>query len=128
VLAATAVLAALAPPASTESGPYSTSAELGDARLELTVDPATAGANEIHLYLFDRVSGAQWDEAKEVAIDATLPAEDIGPIELEPRKAGPGHYVVRDAALGVTGEWELAIAGRVSAFAELRAVVEIPIG
>jgi copper transport protein len=127
VLAATAVLAALAPPASTQAGPFSTSAELGDARLEVTVDPATTGANEIHLYLFDRESGAQWDEAKEVAVTATQTEAQIGPLEEDVRKAGPGHYVVRGAALGVEGDWELAIAARVSAFEELRTVVEVPI-
>jgi copper transport protein len=121
------VLAALAPPATSESGPYSTSADLGGARLELTVDPAVAGENEVHVYLFDRETGAQWDEAKELAVTATLPAEAIGPIELDPRKAGPGHYVVRDAALGVAGEWELDVSSRVSAFEEQRASVEVPI-
>jgi hypothetical protein len=60
-------------------------------------------------------------------VTATLPAEAIGPIELDPRKAGPGHYVVRDAALGVAGEWELDVSSRVSAFEEQRASVEVPI-
>jgi copper transport protein len=128
VLAATAVLAALAPPVSSQAGPYSTSAELGDARLEVSVDPATAGSNEIHLYLFDVESGVQWDEAKEVAVTATQAEAEIGPLEQDVRRAGPGHYVVRDAALGVEGEWRLAIAARVSAFEELRTVVEVPIG
>jgi copper transport protein len=127
VLSATAVLAALAPPASTSGGPFSASADLGPARLELTVDPATAGSNEIHLYLFDRETGAQWDDPKEVSVSASLSEQEIGPLEEEPRKSGPGHYVIRDAALGVSGEWTLAVSARVSRFDEHRTTVEVPI-
>ena len=41
--------------------PFSGSADIGPARLELTVDPARVGPNEMHVYLFDRRAGAQWD-------------------------------------------------------------------
>jgi copper transport protein len=126
VLATTAVLTALSPAQAT-SGPFATTTGLGTAQLELTVDPATAGANEIHAYLFDSQSGAQYDEVKEFSIDASLPAESIGPLELDARKAGPGHYVVRDAELGIQGDWELEVDARISAFEELSAVVEVPI-
>ena len=61
VLAATAFLAATAPPAATSGGPVSASADLGPANLELTVDPAAVGANQVHLYLFDRETGAQYE-------------------------------------------------------------------
>ena len=39
-------------------GPFSGSADLGPARAELTVEPALAGPNEVHLYFFDRADGA----------------------------------------------------------------------
>jgi copper transport protein len=126
VLAATAVLTELSPTQAT-SGPFATTTDLGAAQLELTVDPGTAGANEIHAYLFDSQTGAQYEQVKEFEIGASLPAESIGPLELDARKAGPGHYVVRDAELGIQGDWELEVDARVSAFEELSAVIEVPV-
>jgi copper transport protein len=127
VLVATAVLAATAPLAATTEGPYSTSAELGSASVDVTVDPATVGDNEIHIYLFEGETGAQYDATKEFGAEASLAAQDIGPLELETRKAGPGHYVVRGAPLGVPGDWTLELSSRVSAFEEHRTDVEVPI-
>jgi copper transport protein len=126
VLAATAVLAASSPTAAT-GGPFSASAPIGGATLELTVDPAAAGPNEIHIYLFDRETGAQYEEVKELTVRAELPAEDVGPLEIDTRKAGPGHYVARNAPLGVSGDWVLEVAARVSAFEQNEADVEVPI-
>ena len=65
VLSVTAALVSYAPPVGA-TGPFSGNAELGPARLELTVDPALAGANQAHLYLFDRRTGRPWDRSKEV--------------------------------------------------------------
>ena len=63
---------------------------------------------------------------KKLTITAELPGR-IEPIELEPRKAGPGHYVISGAALGVAGDWTLEIAARVSDFDEHRTKLEVPV-
>jgi copper transport protein len=47
--AATGALAGYAPGTTQPTGPYSASAALGPARAELTVEPAQAGPNELHL-------------------------------------------------------------------------------
>ena len=94
-------------------GPFSGSADLGPARAELTVEPARAGANEIHVYLFDRSDGRQYDAPKELRFEASLPERGIEPIRLEARKAGPGHYVVGAAALAPPGDWRLELVARI---------------
>jgi copper transport protein len=127
VLGVTAALAGYPPSDSVAAGPFSGSAALGPARAEVTVDPARAGANELHLYLFERTSGAQWDVPKEVALQIALPERDVAPIELEARKAGPGHYVASAAAFGLPGDWDLSIAALITEFDELRAHLTIPI-
>ena len=38
--------------------PFSTTVNVGPARVEVTVDPARVGPNETHVYLFDRETGA----------------------------------------------------------------------
>ena len=122
-----ALAAGYAPSIAESSGPFSGSADLGPARLELTVDPARVGPNEIHVYLFDRSDGKQYDETKELTVMAELPEQRIAPIHFDAIKAGPGHYVVSGAALGVSGDWTVEIVARVSDFDEHRATVEVPI-
>jgi copper transport protein len=79
------------------------------------------------VYLFDRRDGRQYDETKELPVTAELPEKRIEPLELEATKAGPGHYLVSGAALGVEGEWTLEIAARVSDFDEFRTKLNVPI-
>jgi copper transport protein len=126
-LAATGALAGYSPAGATASGPYSDAADLGPARAELTVEPALAGPNEVHVYFFDRADGAQWDAAEELTVRAALPEHDIAAIELDARKAGPGHYVIGGAPLSPAGDWTLEFAARVSEFDEHRTTFTIPI-
>ena len=126
VLSVTAALVSYAPPVGA-TGPASAGAALGPARLELTVDPARVGRNQVHLYLFDRRSGRQWDRAMELTVNARLPDKGIGPLALQAQKAGPGHYVIRRADLAPKGDWRLDVAVRVSAFDAYSARLEVTI-
>ena len=126
-LAVTGALAGYRPATAVSAGPYSGSKDLGPARAELTVEPARAGANEVHVYLFDRSDGRQYDAPKEVRFEASLPGKGIEPIELEATKAGPGHYVAGAAALAPAGDWRLELIARISDFDELRATYKVPI-
>jgi copper transport protein len=127
VLGATGVLTGLAPSTGVTKGPYSATTELGPAQLELTVDPARVGQNLVHLYLINARDGTQYDRAKEMTLAWTLPSKNIGPIEVVARRAGPGHYVVTDAALGLSGRWSLTVAARVSEFDAYYSRLKIPI-
>jgi copper transport protein len=126
VLGVTAALVSYAP-ASTPTGPFSTHQELGPARLELTVEPARAGRNQVHLYLFDRRTGRQYEKVRELTVAARLPDRSVGPLPLQPEKAGPGHYVIRRADLAPPGEWRVDLSARVSAFDAYNTRVDLPI-
>ena len=126
-LAATGALAGYTPATAQTSGPFSGSADIGPARAELTVDPARAGPNEAHLYLFSRDDGSQYDATRELTVTAALPERGIEPIRLRARKAGPGHYVVTAAPLSPAGDWELEIAARITEFDELRTTFNVPV-
>lgn len=127
VLGVTAALAAYQPPVGEQAGPFSDSAALGPAQMELTVDPARVGYNQIHLYLFEADSGAPLRGIRELDLSATLPSKSIGPLPLEVQRSGPGHYTVPGAQLGVAGEWELDFALRLSAFDQFETQVDVPI-
>lgn len=127
VLGVTAALAGYAPATTVQSGPFSGSAPLGPAELEVTVDPARVGSNQVHLYLFDARSGAQFSRVEELKVTATEPERSIGPLPLDARRAGPGHYTVQGALLSVEGDWELETTLRVSAFDQYTAELEVPV-
>ena len=127
VLGTTGALAGYPPADTVAAGPFATDVRIGPARLDVTVEPARTGPNELHLYLFDRATGRQYDATKELTVRAELPGKRIAPIELTPRRAGPGHYVVSGAPFGVAGDWRVEVAARVSEFDEHRARFELPI-
>jgi copper transport protein len=126
VLAVTGALAGYPPSTAVSSGPVTREADVGPAHMQLTVDPATTGPNEVHLYLFDHHSGAQFGRAKEVRVTAALPAKGISDLPLDLRTAGPGH-LTGTATLPAKGDWKVTVTVRVSDFDEDVAHVVVPI-
>ncbi len=127
VLGVTAALVSYPPPSTADAGPFVTTKSVGPLELQVTVDPAELGRNEMHLYLFRARDGTQFNGTKELRIRMTLPSKDIGPLAARPVKAGPGHYVVPATDFGVKGDWELRFTGRVSEFDQYETTVEVPI-
>jgi len=126
VLGVTAALVTYPPPTDLESGPVSGTITVGPAVVDYTVDPARSGSNEVHLYLFDAEDGSQFD-VRRLELELELPEREIGPIEAELERAGPGHFVTYDAPLGVPGDWEGRVSFKVSRFEEARATFEVEI-
>jgi copper transport protein len=127
VIGVTAALASYAPPISAQPGPFSTTTEVGSTTLEMDVDPAAVGANQIHIYFFDAKTGAPYKPGKELTVTATLPDKQIGPLPLTVQNAGPGHYIVQSALLNAPGDWELGLTLRVSEFDQFETKVEVPV-
>jgi copper transport protein len=126
VLAVTGALAGYPPSSAVSSGPVTREADVGPAHMQLTVDPATTGANEVHVYLFDHHTGAQFARAKEVRATAALPSKGIADLPLHLHTAGPGH-VTGTAMLPANGDWQLTVTVRVSDFDEYVGRVTVPI-
>jgi copper transport protein len=126
VIGVTAALASYAPPVTAQSGPFSTESTVGPIQLEMSVEPATVGANEIHIYLFDAKSGAPYAKVKQLEVSAALPEKGIS-LPLDPQLAGPGHYTIPGALMNASGSWRLTLTLRVSAFDEFMKRVEVPV-
>jgi copper transport protein len=116
VLAATATLVRAAPPAAEASGPVVRELDVGPLRLQMDIEPAKVGPNALHLYFFDRRTGAQVDRVKQVTVRLNQPEKKIGPIKLRIPRKGPAHYELLGQALGVPGKWEAEIDVRISRF------------
>ena len=125
-IAVTAALVGYAPPATSAAGPVSLSRELGPARLELTVSPARVGRNEIHLYLFDRRSGAQYDKPKELTCPATQRQRGSAPWGCGPQDR-PRPLLDPGGRPGPGGDWTPKVDALVSQFDQYSTRLEVPI-
>jgi copper transport protein len=127
VLGVTGGLAGYVPAIAGSTGPYSTTTRIGPQAMQLTLDPARVGANELHLYLTDPRTGAQLDTAKEVTVAASLPDKGIADLTEQATKAGPGHYIVPNLVLGVPGAWRVTVAVRVNDFDQYAKHVKVQV-
>ncbi len=107
------------------SGPFTGTTQVGPYELDLVVDPATTGANEIHLYLLDRTGRPA--KVAEASVAASYPAASIGPLHFRSHPAGPGHYIVPVARLPLAGDWRIAVTARRGEFDEWTGVITTPI-
>jgi copper transport protein len=129
VLGVTAALVSYPPPAAVGDGggPFAATKTFGPLELQLTVDPAKAGANTMHLYLTRARDGSQFEGTKELRVQMALPSKSIGPLTAKPAKAGPGHYVIPAADFPLTGDWQVRFTDRVSEFDQYETTIDVPI-
>jgi copper transport protein len=127
VLGVTSALVSYAPPVAASSGPVSKTTTMGPIELQATIDPARVGANQLHVYLFDRKTGAAYTNTKELRVEAALPKKGIGPLETAMHQAGPGHFVGDAVQLIPGGTWVLTVTDRVSDFDEYSAKITVPV-
>lgn len=111
-------------PARTAVAPevQSVSAPLGSGTLEVVVDPARPGRNDIHAYLLD-ARGRPDDRFDSASIELAVPSEDVGPLVREPVRAGPGHFVLVGTDLELAGNWTLTLIVKPDRFTEQHATV-----
>jgi len=119
ILAVTALLVNAQPARSALAQPFSTELEAEDLLIDLTIDPAKAGATEVHAYTLSP-QGAVEDVA-DLSVELTLPSEDIGPLDVPLQRAGPGHFSAYDFDLPIAGEWQIDVTALVDEFTEVTA-------
>jgi len=105
---------------------FESEVDLGELMAHVVVEPAVPGENSIHL-TFEQMDAG---ELTEVSVSASLPSEEIGPLEFaaEPVQGQPGEYVAEGASLSLPGEWELRIEALMGEFDLLTETIAVPIG
>jgi copper transport protein len=117
------------PPAdasASQARPFSTVSTLGPFELSVDVDPARPGRNFVHVLLYDPTSGLP-GRVDTLIVKAELPAAGVGPLLLQVRGAGPGHFVLPAAALPLPGSWELRFEARRGEFDLFTQIITVPI-
>jgi copper transport protein len=109
VLAVTAVLTNVTPARTAgDRGIVTVRTKLGTSTLEVTIDPARPGRNDVHAYVLDE-RGAVDDRYDSAEFALALPAQDVGPLSRTPVNAGPGHFQLVGVDLPLKGEWTLTV-------------------
>ncbi|WNV76691.1 copper resistance CopC family protein [Geodermatophilus sp. DSM 44513] len=93
--------------------------------VQVSVDPAAAGPNTLHVYLLDEQG--RFTQPVDVRVTLTEPAQQLGPIEVDLEPAGPGHYVGDGMAIPGAGTWTLAVAVRLDEFTAGTASTTFPV-
>jgi copper transport protein len=98
---------------------------IGNLEVNYIVEPAKTGPNVIHLYFFERTGPpANVDDAK---LSATLPSENLGPINIPLQRIVPSHYTTPAGVFPQAGDWQVLIEARRGEFEALTQTVTVPI-
>jgi copper transport protein len=92
--------------------PFDTGGEDGKGVVRIDLDPARAGANDMHVYV-TRPNGRVFD-VPEVKVAFTLESQDIGPLPVVPDHITTGHWSASGVQIPMAGEWKIAVTVRTS--------------
>ncbi|MFI6490384.1 copper resistance CopC/CopD family protein [Streptomyces sp. NPDC050564] len=92
--------------------PFDTGGEDGKGTVELTLDPARVGGNEMHVFV-ERPNGKAFD-VPEVKVAFTLAAKQIGPLPITPDRIATGHWSASGVQIPMAGDWKIAVTVRTS--------------
>ncbi len=116
VIGVTALVVNLAPARDVVSRPIALTVETATGLVDITVDPAKRGSNELHLYALTKEGASRPVEA----ISATLSNAGSGVERLESRivRAGPNHFQALSLDLPLAGTWRVDVSVKLDAFTE----------
>ncbi|WP_393080862.1 hypothetical protein [Streptomyces sp. LN704] len=92
--------------------PFDTGGEDGKGTVEVTLDPARVGGNEMHVFVV-RPNGKAFD-VPEVKVAFTLEAKKIGPLPVTPDRIATGHWSAIGVQIPMAGDWKIAVTVRTS--------------
>lgn len=126
VVGVTAFLVDVTPARSAVAAPFADSAELGDGRVDIDVDPTRAGRTTIHVYAYDE-GGQLLDVPEGIELVLALPSADISGLERVPEPTGTGHWTLIGDDLSIGGTWTIDVVARITLYDELTATFTVPI-
>lgn len=106
--------------------PFDTGGQDGKGTVQVTLDPARVGADELHVYVV-RPNGKAFD-VPEVKLALTLKAKSIGPLPVVPDRIATGHWSAAGVQIPMAGDWEVAVTVRTSDIDETTVTKNAKIG
>ncbi|WRZ91917.1 copper resistance protein CopC [Streptomyces sp. NBC_01007] len=106
--------------------PFDTGGEDGKGTVEVTLDPARVGGNEMHVFVV-RPNGKAFD-VPEVKVAFTLAAKDVGPLPVTPDRVATGHWAAKGVQIPMAGDWKIAVTVRTSDIDQATVIKNAQIG
>jgi copper transport protein len=95
-------------------------------RVKVTIDPAAAGPNTIHVYT-QKMDGTP-QNVREMSATMSLPSEGIDGLKVPILKAGVDHYKAENAPISPSGKWKMTVFVLLpGSFVQVPAVLDVPI-
>ncbi len=114
VLTVTSLLVATAPAIAQASGPFDATVVQGNRIANITVIPAHAGRNTLHIYVI--TPGGALQAASEISVSITNSDRDVGPLSVDVEIAGPNHVTTDAMQIPFAGTWQLDVDARFGDF------------
>ncbi|MER6351174.1 copper resistance protein CopC [Streptomyces sp. NPDC001634] len=92
--------------------PFDTGGQDGKGTVQVALDPARVGGNEMQVYV-TRPNGRAFD-VPEVKVAFTLVAKSIGPLPVVPDRIATGHWSSNGVQIPMAGDWQIAVTVRTS--------------
>ena len=116
ILTVTALIVNLTPARDAASRPIAVTVTTATGLVDITVDPARAGRNELHMYALTKQGASRPIEAIEATL--TNAAAGIEGLESKVVRAGPNHFQALGLDLPIKGTWRIDVRVKLDAFDE----------
>lgn len=121
VLAVTAALVNRAPGRTTYAPPFHTTTTAGPLTVEVRVSPTRTGLETVDVRVRDPQGQPQ--RLVEASVTMSLPAAQVGPIDVPMVAAGTGELIAQAAQVPLAGSWRMGITLRINDFDEYSTTV-----
>ncbi len=125
ILAVTALLVNAAPARELDTGPYLATLNTKQLSFDITITPASRGANELHL--FTLTPNGTTTDPTEVTAELSQPENDIAPITVKLLRLAPGHYTSAGLTVPFAGDWQLTVKAVLGDVDEVSTSATVPI-
>lgn len=92
--------------------PFDTGGRNGKGTVRLSLDPATSGANVMHVWIYSPTLKPM--DVPEVKVSFTLKAKQIGPLPITPDRIATGHWSADAVQIPMPGDWQVQVTVRTS--------------
>ncbi|MCX4584209.1 copper resistance protein CopC [Streptomyces sp. NBC_01481] len=92
--------------------PFDTGGKNGKGTVRLSLDPATSGANVMHVWIYS--PDLKPMDVPEVKVSFTLKAKQIGPLPITPDRVATGHWSADAVQIPMPGDWQVQVTVRTS--------------
>ena len=125
VLVISAVLSVTIPAREAVELPFDRIVVSGGGSAQISVIPARAGTDQIHVTVSQRDGGIP--DIAEMTVQLRLPERDLGPIDVPMTRLASNHFIAEAATIPFPGDWRLTAQARTGEFDEQTFEVTVPV-